>query len=507
MSLSGQTWLIVWCCGQISMHILALMSVGDPYKTPPDALRRGFTEKYPRIICLDFYEARIVFRLKSLLLFSIAIDMIDMKRIVAISCLLVLCFCGAYAQTGVWSGKISVQGTDLPLVFHIGDDSATMDSPAQGVRGIPAEANISEIGKLTIKVPSIGAIFDGLYLGRQIVGTFTQNGVSFPLTLTPGEPKLNRPQTPIGPFPYTQEDVSFANGDAVLKGTLVLPEGYSRKTPVLVMVTGSGLQNRDEEIFEHKPFAVIADALARKGVATLRYDDRGFGESTGDAVNCTTEDLKNDALSGINFLRKRFDKVGVIGHSEGGTIAFMLAAEGNADFIISLAGMIVSGKELLLWQNRTILAYAGFGSGAVDEYYTLLKRAFDARISDGPMPSAEGTGLPDALKQNFQAVLMQLQSPYMKYFLELDVRKLLNKVHCPVLALNGTKDTQVECRSNLEALKAGLPAGGNNCIEAVDGVNHMFQHCATGVSTEYRGIEETFSPEVLQKIIIWIESL
>lgn len=488
------------------MHILALMSVGVTTKS-----RRmhfgGVLQKYPKVICLDFYETRIVFRLKSLLLFSIAIDMIDMKRIVAISCLLVLCFCGAYAQTGAWSGKISVQGTDLPLVFHIGDDGATMDSPAQGVRGIPAEANISEIGKLTIKVPSIGAIFDGLYLGRQIVGTFTQNGVSFPLTLTPSEPKLNRPQTPIGPFPYTQEDVSFANGDAVLKGTLVLPEGYSRKTPVLIMVTGSGLQNRDEEIFEHKPFAVIADALARKGIATLRYDDRGFGESTGDVVNCTTEDMKNDALSGINFLRKRFDKVGVIGHSEGGTIAFMLAAEGNADFTISLAGMIVSGKELLLWQNRTILAYAGFGSGAVDEYCTLLEKAFDARISGGPMPSAEGTGLPDALKQNFQATLMQLQSPYMKYFLELDVRKLLNKVHCPVLALNGTKDTQVECRSNLEALKAGLPAGGNNCIEAVDGVNHMFQHCATGATIEYREIEETFSPEVLQKIITWIESL
>lgn len=467
----------------------------------------GVLQKYPKVICLDFYEARIVFRLKSLLLFSIAIDMIDMKRIIAISCLLAFCFCGAYAQTGAWSGMISVQGTDLPVVFHIGDDGATMDSPAQGVRGIPAEANISEIGKLTIKVPSIGAIFDGLYLGRQIVGTFTQNGVSFPLTLTPGEPKLNRPQTPIGPFPYTQEDVSFANGDAVLKGTLVLPEGYSRKTPVLIMVTGSGLQNRDEEIFEHKPFAVIADALARKGVATLRYDDRGFGESTGDVVNCTTEDMKNDALSGINFLRKRFDKVGVIGHSEGGTIAFMLAAEGNADFIISLAGMIVSGKELLLWQNRTMLAYAGFESGAVDEYCTLLEKAFDARISGGPMPSAEGTGLPDALKQNFQAVLMQLQSPYMKYFLELDVRKLLDKVHCSVMALSGTKDTQVECRSNLGALNAGLPADGSNCIEAVDGVNHLFQHCATGVSTEYREIEETFSPEVLQKIITWIKSL
>jgi pimeloyl-ACP methyl ester carboxylesterase len=152
----------------------------------------------------------------------------------------------------------------------------------------------------------------------------------------------------------------------VLKGTLVLPEGYSRKTPVLVMVTGSGLQNRDEEIYEHKPFAVIADALARNGIATLRYDDRGFGESTGDLVHCTTVDLKNDALAGIDLLRKRFDKVGVIGHSEGGTIALMLAAENKADFIVSLAGMVVSGKETLLWQNRVSLAAAGIPAETID---------------------------------------------------------------------------------------------------------------------------------------------
>ena len=281
-----------------------------------------------------------------------------MKRILSLAVAFLAVLPMAFAQTGTWSGKINVQGTQLPLVFHL-DENPTMDSPDQGARGIPVQVERTETGKITIKIPSIGATYEGQWLLKQITGTFKQMGVSFPMTLTPGEEKLNRPQTPQGPFPYTREEVSFTNGSAVLKGTLVLPEGYTRKTPVLIMVTGSGLQNRDEELFEHKPFAVIADAFAKAGVATLRYDDRGFGESTGDVINCTTEDLKNDALAGIGLLRGRFDKVGVIGHSEGGTIALMLAAEKQADFVISLAGMVVSGAQTLLWQNRVAFAAAG----------------------------------------------------------------------------------------------------------------------------------------------------
>ena len=316
--------------------------------------------------------------------------------------------------------------------------------------------------------------------------------------------KLNRPQTPVGPFPYVTEEVSFANGDAVLKGTLVLPEGYTRKTPVLIMVTGSGFQNRDEDIFEHKPFAVIADALARAGIATLRYDDRGFGESTGDIINCTTEDLKNDALTGIGLLRERFDKVGVIGHSEGGTIALMLAAEKKADFIVSLAGVVVSGKETLLWQNRIALASAGFSTETVDLYCKALDEVFDACIGGTPIPSATQYDLPAALAQNLAAVSMQLLTPYLKYFIALDMRPLLASITCPVLALNGTRDLQVEPQSNLDALRSGLPSQPFNKIETVEGVNHLFQHCQTGSSSEYRDIEETFAPEVLEKLVEWL---
>ena len=401
----------------------------------------------------------------------------------------------SHAQTGTWSGKLDVQGTKISLVFHLDEENPTMDSPDQGAKGIPIEVTRTATGSITIKVPSIGATYEGLWLIKQIAGTFKQMGASLPLTLTPGEEKLNRPQTPVGPFPYATEEVAFANGDAVLKGTLVLPEGYGRKTPVLIMVTGSGLQNRDEEIYEHKPFAVIADALARAGIATLRYDDRGFGESTGDLVHCTTEDMKNDALAGIGLLRERFDRVGVIGHSEGGTIALMLAAEKKADFIVSLSGMVVSGKETLLWQNRVSLAEAGVPAETIDSYCKALETVFDASTAGMPLPSTSQFNLPAALSQNLL--------PYLKHFVTLDVRQLLGGISCPVLALNGTKDMQVEAESNLGALRSGLPDNPCNKFETVEGVNHMFQHCQTGMTTEYRDIEETFAPEVLETLVEW----
>lgn len=430
-----------------------------------------------------------------------------MKRLIAEALLFLGISFLSSAQTGTWSGKIDVQGARLPLVFHLDEAGPVMDSPLQGVRGIPIEVERTATGAITIRIPSIHATYEGLWVIRQIVGTFKQMGASFPLTLTPGEEKPSRPQTPAGPFPYVQEEVTFSHGDAVLKGTLVLPEGYTRQTPAFIMVTGSGLQNRDEEVFEHKPFAVIADALARAGVATLRYDDRGFGESTGDVINCTTEDFKGDALAGIRTLRERFDKVGVIGHSEGGTIALMLAAEQQADCIVSLSGMVLPGAETLLWQNRLALAAAGLPEETVGTYCGLLGDAFDALVNGKPLPSAGETDLPPALKQNYADAMMQLQTPYMMHFLALDMRPLLNTISCPVLALNGSRDRQVEPESNLRALKAGLPAHPKTCIETVEGVNHLFQHCTTGASAEYNLIEETFAPEVLETIIRWIQAL
>lgn len=430
-----------------------------------------------------------------------------MKRTLTTVFMLLAAVIMTSAQTGTWSGKLEIQGIRLALVFHLDGENPTMDSPDQGAKGIPIDVARTATGSITINIPSAAAKYEGQWLIKQIVGTFTQMGASLPLTLTPGEEKLNRPQTPKGPFPYKMEEVSFVNGNAVLKGTLTMPENCNRNTPALILVTGSGLQNRDEELFEHKPFAVIADALARAGIATLRYDDRGFGESTGDAVNCTTEDLKNDALAGIRLLRTRFDNVGVIGHSEGGTIALMLAAGKEVDFAVSLAGMAVSGKETLIWQNRIGLESADTPAEMVDAYCNALGDVFDACITDLPMPSPGSFGLPEALGKRIDAVIRQLRSPYLKYFLALDIRPSLKNISCPVLALNGSRDMQVEYETNLGALRSGLTNNPKAVIEAVEGVNHLFQHCATGSSTEYREIEETIAAEVLERIVSWMAGM
>lgn len=419
--------------------------------------------------------------------------------------MMLLC-CSLYAQTGPWSGKLAVSGTSLTIVFNLDDGNCTMDSPDQGAKGIMAEKTITPEGKIIISVPSIGASFEGFYLLNSLVGEFVQLGYRFPLTLKPGAPELNRPQTPHGPFPYLTEEVSFSNGDAVLQGTLTIPHNCSKDTPAVLLVTGSGTQNRDEEIYGHKPFAVIADALAKAGIATLRYDDRGFGASTGDAVNCTTEDLKNDALSGIGLLRKRFSKVGVAGHSEGGTIAFMLAEQKELDFVISLAGGIISMSETLIQQNRDELSRLGFSEAVVKEYCTSLSAVFDAVVGGEKSHDVNDTQLPDALKQNLKAVIQQIGTPYMKYFLSLNVESMLPGVECPVLAFNGTLDRQVDCKANLGALRNGLNPQSSTVVE-VEGVNHLFQHCKSGDVSEYKEIEETFAPEVLERMTAWIKAL
>ena len=430
-----------------------------------------------------------------------------MRKILMILALMAVAAVTLKAQTGAWTGKLKVSGVELALIFNIGEESATLDVPDQGAKDIPVEVSRDAVGGITLNVPAINASFKGLWAGKVIAGTFTQHGMSFPMTLTPGAPVVRRPQTPVGPFPYTTEEVSFSNGDAVLKGTLTMPADCDRKTPVLVMVTGSGLQNRDEELFGHKPFAVIADAFARAGIATLRYDDRGFGESTGDVVLCTTEDLKNDALAGVKLLRDRFERVGVIGHSEGGTIALMLAGERQVDFAVSLAGMIVSGAETLLAQNRRAFESAGLPESEVEAFARLLSDTFTAIRTRAPLPSADDYDITDALRKNYAAALPSFRTPYMEFFLGLDLSASLSGITCPVMALNGTKDTQVQCDRNIAVLEAGLPSNSRSVIRAEDGLNHLFQHCVTGEVSEYKNIEETFSPEVLSEMIAWIKTL
>jgi pimeloyl-ACP methyl ester carboxylesterase len=402
------------------------------------------------------------------------------------------------AQEGIWSGELEAQGIKLPLVFNFTADGCTLDSPSQGVKGLKAEKSYTDDGKLKVTIPSINASYEGVYALIVISGNYTQNGFSFPLTLK----RVTRPQTPKGPFPYKTEEVKFRNGDFIFNGTLALPENCTAQTPVVLFVTGSGQQDRDENMFfEHKPFAVIADALARNGIASLRYDDRGYGDSTVHFLNYNTHDFKDDAAAGLSFLRKRFQKVGIIGHSEGGTIALMLAAEGKTDFIVSLAGMVVSGKETLLWQNRVSLEVLGVPQEGINQYINVISNLFDKAI-EGKLENIDFSLAPDALKPLLQQSVKQLSMPYYQHILTVDVRPLLPQIKCPVLALNGTKDTQVNYQPNLEVIEKYITSPHQ--VIAMEGLNHLFQHCTTGSPKEYRQIEETFAPEAIQKILDWI---
>ena len=409
------------------------------------------------------------------------------------------------AQKGSWAGELNIQGIKLPLVFNFTDDGCTIDSPSQGAKGIKAEKSITPEGKLKVTAGMIGASFEGTMEEQTITGTFTQNGMSLPLTLKPGEQKNNRPQTPVPPFPYITEEVTFSNGDITLNGTLTLPEGWDKNTKAVVMVTGSGQQNRDEEIFDHKPFAVIADALARKGIASLRYDDRGWGNKAIRFTDFTTDDFKQDAAAGIDLLRRKFKTVGVIGHSEGGTIALMLASEGKTDFVVSLAGMTISGKQTLLNQNIDALRSIGLQEETVEKYSEVISDIFDK--------VAAGQDIDEYLKgaenmENFKPIIDHakklLTSPYMRHFITKDIHNSLPNIKCPVLALNGKKDTQVAYKQNLEVLENGLTNCSHETV-AYDNLNHLFQHCTNGSIVEYHQIEETISQEVLDKIISWIK--
>ena len=411
----------------------------------------------------------------------------------------------ANAQEGTWNGELNVMGNKVPLVFNFSTNGCTIDSPSQGVNGIQAEKTVKDDGTISVKVGMIGATFEGKMTDGEIKGTYIQNGFPLPLTLKPGKLVVKRPQTPVPPFPYKEESVSFTNAQYTFNGTLTLPENYSKNTPVVLMVTGSGQQNRDEELFSHKPFAVIADALARQGIASLRYDDRGWGDKSVNFADFTTDDFRQDAAAAIPLLRKRFNKVGILGHSEGGTIAMMLAAEGKADFIVSLAGMAISGKETLIMQNRQAMTAIGLPKETVDSYCNSISKALDEIASGKKANEINIDDVPVALKPVTIKALQQADTPYIRHFLTVDVGKLLPEIKCPVLALNGTKDTQVDCDANTTRIEKGL-ADCKHSIKKIDGVNHMFQHCNTGIVTEYQQIEETISPEVLQEVAKWIKA-
>ena len=377
---------------------------------------------------------------------------------------------------GTWSGEI--EGLGLALVVHL-QDSCAADSPDQGVYGLKTEYHQLSDKSFKLTFPDIKGSYKASLQGDSLVGTFSQIVVRKPLVLNRGPLVRKRPQTPEPPFPYDTEDVSFAHDGITLAGTLTTPPGCDpARTTAVVMVSGSGPQDRDETIMEHRPFAVIADALAREGIASLRYDDRGCGSSGGVFAEATTFDFADDARAATAFLRERgFGKVGVIGHSEGGTICFIVAADEQpcTDFIVSLAGMADRGDSTLFRQ---------------------MALQFNLKGAPGKLAAF-------AAKASVKQIAKQ-KNTWMDCFLALDPAPYVALIKCPCLALNGTKDSQVIPQYNLIKVEKLCPSA--DC-RLWPGLNHLFQHCDSGLSDEYARIEETFAPEVIDEIAAWINQL
>ncbi|MAU16123.1 MAG: alpha/beta hydrolase [Muricauda sp.] len=438
--------------------------------------------------------------------------------------------------TGQWNGVLKVQGTQLRVVFNVSktDNSfvSTMDSPDQGAKGIPVTNTTFKDSTITFVVANAQIEYKGTLKDEVIVGVFKQMGREFPLNLSKKaiekEP-LKRPQEPIKPYPYHSEEVTFQNAKAgiSLAGTLTWPkkEGVF---PAVILISGSGPQNRDEEMMGHKPFLIISDYLTKNGIAVLRYDDRGVAESTGDFKTATSADFATDVESAIAYLktRKEIDKnkIGLIGHSEGGIIAPMVASRSKeVAFIVLLAGTGIPGDQLLLLQKERIARANGVSEHdikkAQETNATLFKMVLTAD-DIGQLKTDLTHSITEAIKNEKSTETInrttedayvamqvdQLTSPWMLYFLKYDPATALEKVTCPVLAVNGEKDLQVPSDENLTAIKNALTKGGNKNVSTkeFENLNHLFQECETGSPNEYGTIEQTFSPLALAEITQWI---
>lgn len=444
--------------------------------------------------------------------------------------LLILSFGAEASIIGTWNGRLSVRGMELPVVFHFiesGDSlpQCLMDSPDQGAKDIPVDVTFLSGDSVRISVPKLLLSYAARYDADSIHGIFRQGLAKMPLTMRRGDLARRRPQEPEPPFPYSVEEVVFHNSvdSAILSGSLVIPneDVVMPGVPVVIMVTGSGQQNRDEELMGHKPFLVIADYLARQGIASLRYDDRGFAASTGDISKSTTATFRDDALAGVGLLRHdgRFGKVGVIGHSEGGTIAYMLASDGDADFAISLAGPSVRGDSLLLYQNYELLR-PSVGDSVATDYCKALADAFSfvatscspisrdvAKAEAVKILSEKSIALPTSLSDNLVNVIVTTsQNPWMRYFITYDPTEAIKAISVPVMAIVGGNDRQVPPVPTVAALSARLKSEGS-LVREYPGLNHMFQHSSSGMPDEYGKIEETISEEVLADIVAFIANI
>ena len=435
--------------------------------------------------------------------------------------------------TGTWEGVLNTGGGRLRLVFVIRDSAGTllgtMHSPDQGASVQAKASSVTLVADtLTFIIADQHISYSGaLAAGDSLRGTFTQGGVSIPLVFAhvASPSTTRRPQDPVPPFPYRTRDVTIESAPGtVLAGTLVIPDGKG-PFPAVVFVTGSGPQDRDETLVGHRPFLVIADYLARHGIASLRCDDRGYAKSTGSFDNATSADFAVDAEAAVEFLRHvdgvAADRVGILGHSEGGLIGPMVAARSKAvAFLVLMAGPGVPGDSISLLQSRLLAVAAGVSPAAADSSTANRRRLFEALAhsrdsSDAiarlaiakqeilaGMPESQRAAAAARIDQN----IPQLMTPWFRFFMTYDPRPALRKVRVPVLAMGGSLDLLVPPEPNLAAIDTALKAGRNRDYRVVElaKLNHLFQSATTGSPNEFPTIEETVSPATLELIATWI---
>lgn len=439
---------------------------------------------------------------------------------------------------GAWEGKLDAGGVSLRIVFHItksadGKYTATMDSPDQGATGLPVTSVEIDGRKMTLKAVQIGGLYEGEAneAFSELKGTWKQGGAAFPLNLKRQEKpiEIRRPQVPTKPYPYDEEEVSYENkaGGVTLGGTLTLPR-EGRPAAAVILISGSGPQDRDESLLGHRPFLVLADHLTRQGIAVLRVDDRGVGKSTGNTMNSTSEDFAGDVLAGVEFLKTRREinakKIGLIGHSEGGIVGPLAAAKSpEIAFVVMLAGPGLPGEEILYSQGEAIVRAAGGDDATVARQRRIQLLIFSAIKSEKDPKAAaakarellmdEINKLSDAEKAalgdpaaTVDAQIAAANSPWFRWFLTHDPRPTLAKLKCPVLAVIGEKDLQVPSKANLAEIEKALKSAGNKdfTVKELAGLNHLFQTATTGALSEYSMIEETFAPSALKLISDWI---
>jgi uncharacterized protein len=461
-----------------------------------------------------------------------------MKKIFLIV-LLTLFFSGEYFSqsqfAGIWQGPLQFNNVELRIVFRITDHgdslSALLDSPDQGAKDIPVNSVAATDSSIRLNVNIINGYYEGTYRGDSIDGKWVQGGMTLPLVLKKIDmiEEVKRPQNPVPPYPYNEEEVSFENKNAgiTLAGTFTYPK-EGNNFPAVVLISGSGMQDRDESLLNHKPFLVLSDYLTRNGIAVLRYDDRGAGKSTGDFLSATSMDFVSDALSAVNFLLTRKevdkDKIGLVGHSEGGLIAPIASNKNkDIDFIVLMAGPGLKGDKLLLLQEALISRAEGETEENIKKNTATAKRIYEL-IDSEKDTAVLRSKVVEILKESFSSMteedrkkipdidaiinqqVSQILTPWFRFFITYDPYPELKKVDVPLLAINGENDLQVPPRENLDLIEKAMQDGGNKNYKTVlvPGLNHLFQTSETGKVSEYNKIEETFSPAAMKIISEWI---